>query len=209
MPSYWLHSRQARPRIFALSEFMPLRRLTPHSSLVSHNSYRDVLDTLQTGAIAIWKINLSEFQGACAGLGLLFDRDRPSSQALRAAAGSMMRRFGLRCVALTDGSRPAHLFCREPDGMMGSGGVRCWRYTLPVVEPVNAIGCGDTVAAGLHLGWLAGLPPHEAFALGLAAATVACQTDVAAGFARTDVASMLGHIQCEELLQEDVGDGCG
>lgn len=68
--------------------------------------------------------------------------------------------LGAKWVLVTDGGRPAWLASRS----------ECFRFTPPLVQVVNSIGCGDCVAAGIAVGIARGEDVPNAVHFGLAAA---------------------------------------
>jgi tagatose 6-phosphate kinase len=69
-------------------------------------------------------------------------------------------RHGVRCALVTDGPEPV---------LIEAFGKR-YRATPPKIAPVNPIGSGDCLLAGLLDGWLAGLAPEAILRWGLACA---------------------------------------
>jgi 1-phosphofructokinase len=85
---------------------------------------------------------------------------------IRAAGLSILKRYPLKHLAITDGPRTAWLF--------SEGGME--RLDVPKVDnPLNPIGAGDTVSAVLFAEYLSGAPLKEAFAKGLQAASDSCR----------------------------------
>lgn len=71
---------------------------------------------------------------------------------------------------------------------------------MPSVEAVvNAIGCGDTVSAGLLLGILSEHSHEDALRLGLAAASAACTTPIPAQFDVGLAQDLLVQVKATEL----------
>jgi fructose-1-phosphate kinase PfkB-like protein len=69
-------------------------------------------------------------------------------------------RHGVRAALVTDGPRP----------ILARVSGRAYRVTPPVVEPVNPIGSGDCLLAGLTNGWLSGLEGESLLRHGVACA---------------------------------------
>jgi len=84
-------------------------------------------------------------------------------------------------LAITDGGAAAFL--------AAEGGL--WRYALPKITVVSALGAGDTCSAVLLSELLIGTSPVEAFACGLAAASANCLTPLAGEFKRSDCGALM------------------
>jgi len=76
------------------------------------------------------------------------------------AAMRDLNQAGAQWVLVTQGGQPA--LVSSPEG--------CYRITPPRVQPVNTIGAGDCLAAGIAWGVTQGLTVVEAICLGMAAA---------------------------------------
>lgn len=104
-----------------------------------------------TAGVDVLKVNKAEFAALCAEL-------VPAEHAFPACAVAFATMFGLQALALTDGARPAFLLAR-----VAPAAWQAWDVAIPPLSVVNAIGAGDTTAAVLFAGLLAGLPPLQAF----------------------------------------------
>ena len=98
-------------------------------------------------------------------------------------------RFGSRkwprgVFAITDGAGAAYL---------ASGG-KIWRYAIPRIEVVSALGAGDTCSAVTLSEFLGGKTVVEAFACGLAAASANCLSPRAGEFDNADAARLMPQI---------------
>jgi sugar/nucleoside kinase (ribokinase family) len=157
----------------------------PHSTHFSSSpthTHNHTITHTYTGHVSILKINVRELQQLCADAGLECYGDDHSEAAawLHASPNHTLRtlmcRFTLDVIALTDGPRPAFLFHRT------EGDIKAWTYALPSIPVLNAIGCGDTAAGGLLHYILEGHPPAQAFRCALAMASAAACTDSSAFF---------------------------
>jgi len=104
-------------------------------------------------------------------------------------AGSVLDE-GARWVLVTHGAAAAVLL--GPEGSV-------WRLTPPAIDPMNPIGSGDCVTAGLIRGWLDGRSMPEAAVLGLACGTANALTPVPADFRVSDVRRLAGLIRVETI----------
>ena len=95
----------------------------------------------------------------------------------RLALRSGMERWPRGVLAITDGAGQAYLAAQ---GTM-------WRYTIPRIEVVSALGAGDTCSAVSMSGIVNGKAAVEAFADGLAAASANCLSPRAGEFAVADM----------------------
>jgi fructose-1-phosphate kinase PfkB-like protein len=146
-------------------------------SLVLLDGYKGVEDILATGRVDILKINLHELA------------ELSGESELDAGAQWVFANFAIRYLALTDGPDRAHLFADSAH----------WCFELPPLEAVvNPIGAGDTVGAVLLQSLLAGDLAHEAFRLGLAAASASCRSIHGARFTMVDARAMATEIRCEK-----------
>lgn len=82
---------------------------------------------------------------------------------IRASARRLVER-GAGMALISDGAEAAWLVTAE----------RSWRLQPPRITPVNPIGSGDALAAGLAWALVGGKSPAEAARYGLACATAAC-----------------------------------
>jgi tagatose 6-phosphate kinase len=113
---------------------------------------------------ALVKLNTEELKRTCG----LPDH---TSAALRQGADQLQER-GAGAVLVTDGAAPAHLF----------QGTRAWTLPPPVIRPVNPIGSGDCVTAGLLHALEQGRSLAEAAAFGLACGSANAETETPAQF---------------------------
>jgi fructose-1-phosphate kinase PfkB-like protein len=102
------------------------------------------------GVVDVLKINVDEFVTL---------EGEASAEGLPARMRAFAHRHSLTALALTDGPRPAWLLARQG----ASSGWEMWRFEMPAIAVANAIGAGDTTAAGFLMGLLAGLAPVDAF----------------------------------------------
>lgn len=105
-----------------------------------------------------------------------------------AAALDLLKRFPLRCAAITDG--PSRAFIAWRDAIH--------RISIPALPDVrNPLGAGD-VCSGVMLSELvAGSDPLKAFTAGLAAACASCLTPYAADFDRAEALRIRGDMRIE------------
>jgi tagatose 6-phosphate kinase len=106
-----------------------------------------------------------------------------------AAAGRRLRDRGVGWVVVTLGEEGAVVVCAEG----------AWLLRPPRVERINAIGAGDTLAAGLAVGLTRGLPPLEAARLGVAAAAADVRTELPAELTVAMVAGILPDVSVRRL----------
>ncbi len=104
----------------------------------------------------------------------------PDDAGLAVAAGRLLA-GGAGAVGVTRGAGTAWLFC--PSGT--------WRYQVPQVKTVSALGSGDCVNAGFMVGLLAGKELPAAFAYGLACGTANAETASPAQFRPDRVRTLL------------------
>ena len=95
----------------------------------------------------------------------------------RLALRSGMERWPRGVLAITDGAGQAYLAAQG----------QVWRYTIPRIEVVSALGAGDTCSAVSMSGIVNGKAAVEAFADGLAAASANCLSPRAGEFAVADM----------------------
>jgi len=107
------------------------------------------LDTYGPALDAIWGFWPQAVQLNRREAGLHLRDASPSEDAL---SGLLDRwtRHGVSCGVVTDGPNPALAVVHG----------RRYRVTPPAIEPVNPIGSGDCLLAGLADAWLSGLPPE-------------------------------------------------
>ena len=117
----------------------------------------------------VLKINMSELKK------LTGEGDAQS--ALRAGAA----RWPDAILAITDGGASAFL----------TAGGAFYRYAIPAIQVVSALGCGDTCSAVLFSELLNGADAVEAFARGLAAASANCLSPRAGEFSNADCAVLM------------------
>jgi 1-phosphofructokinase family hexose kinase len=85
--------------------------------------------------------------------------------------------LGAQWALVTQGGRPAVL-------LGPAGGV--WRLTPPVIQPLNPIGSGDCVTAGLIHAWLQGRCMPDAARAGIACGSANALTQIPADFVAAD-----------------------
>ena len=95
----------------------------------------------------------------------------------RQALRSGMERWPRGVLAITDGAGQAYLAAQG----------KMWRYTIPHIEVVSALGAGDTCSAVSMSAIVNGKVAVEAFADGLAAASANCLSPRAGEFAVPDM----------------------
>ena len=118
------------------------------------DAFKDIESIISKGIIDILKINVEELIS-------LADIDD-----IKLAGESVVSKYPLAHLAVTDGPRPAWLFT----------GSEVSTLKVPKVDnPLNPIGAGDTVSAVLFAEFLSGAPLKAAFAEGLKAASKSCQ----------------------------------
>ena len=106
-----------------------------------------------------------------------------------AAAGRRLRHRGAGWVVATLGDEGAVVVCA--DG--------AWHLRAPRVERKNAIGAGDTLAAGLAVGLARSLVPLEAARLGVAAAAADARTELPGDLTVAMVAGLLPDVSVRHL----------
>lgn len=181
--------------------------------LILLDGYRGVDDALDTGWVAILKINYAELSSlltaaAPGAVNLPATLSGWATTQSASALSALLERWRIRVLAVTDGGRPAFLVAS-----VGDSYVAAWTFVLPTdIAVVNAIGCGDAVAAGMLAvlaaeDWNAGDNTRaaaeaaaRAFAYGLAVATAAAQTAHPDDFELTAVGRWASAIQGEKLL---------
>jgi 1-phosphofructokinase family hexose kinase len=106
-----------------------------------------------------------------------------------AAAGRRLRDRGVGWVVATLGEEGAVVVCA--DGV--------WHLRAPHVERNNAIGAGDTLAAGLAVGLARSLVPLQAARLGIAAAAADVRTELPGEVTVAMVARLLPDVSVRRL----------
>ncbi len=169
------------------------------------DSYRDVDAVLATGQVDILKVNAHELNSLADKIRrerLLSRPERPSSTPDDAL--TLFEAFQLRQLAVTAGPDTAWLFER-PDRDGSSSRFIAWKFyefRLPTIEDVvNPIGAGDTVGAIFLSQLIAGAPPHEAFAGGLAAGSASCRQWGGADFDLSDLRTILAAIRVSHVMR--------
>jgi 1-phosphofructokinase family hexose kinase len=98
-------------------------------------------------------------------------------------------RHGVECGIVTDGPKPVSILLR---------GQR-YQATPPSIEPVNPIGSGDSLLAGLVDGWLSGLEPEPLFRHAIACAVANALVWDAGAIDPATVAHLREKVQIEPL----------
>lgn len=117
----------------------------------------------------ILKINLDELKRLVG--------DGEALSVLRAGAA----RWPEATLAITDGANHAYLAAKG----------RIWRYELPPIKVVSALGAGDTCSAVMLSEFLTGKDAVAAFACGIAAASANCLTPRAGEFSNAECAKLM------------------
>lgn len=128
-----------------------------------------------------WMAKLNAYE-----LGLTLKREIDSDKTLVDAAHELLER-GAQSVCVTQGARAAWLIV--PDCT--------YRFTPPKIHPINPIGSGDSVTAGIIQGHLTGKSRCDAMALGLACGTANALTHLPAHFDLQDVERLLPLVSVE------------
>lgn len=102
-----------------------------------------------------------------------------------AALRSGMERWPNGTLAITDGAGRAYL----------AAGGNVWRYAIPHIEVVSALGAGDTCSAVTLSEFLNGRSIVDAFACGLAAASANCLSPRAGEFDNADAEKLLPTVE--------------
>jgi tagatose 6-phosphate kinase len=105
------------------------------------------------------------------------------------AAMAALQTAGAQAVLVSDGPRPALL----------AEGPRRFRLQPPALRPLNPIGSGDCLAAGLALGLLRGLPLHAAARLGLAMAAANAEVMLPGALTPARVRALEAAVRVEEV----------
>jgi sugar/nucleoside kinase (ribokinase family) len=126
----------------------------------------------------------------------------------------LFAKFHLTGLAVTDGPRPAVLMTlvddmtstdsimTPTDNAVGLTTLKRTVYTLPSMSVVNAIGCGDVVAAVTLAQCCGGLPLALAFQQGLAAGCAACLTENPAQYDPEQARSLVTAVHILEHIDE-------
>lgn len=115
-------------------------------------------------------------------------RPLQSMAELREAAQAM-REAGARAVALSLG----------PEGLLYVGPEGTWSLNPPATVPVNTVGSGDSLVAGLVAGLMQGLSLPEALRLGVAAGTANALTEAVASPRLAEVAAIRPQVRSIQL----------
>lgn len=174
----------------------------PEETLLLVDSSKGIDSLLESGRVDVLKINVDEAKAltgkSCA---------EAAAAALLGGARAPLRRPGA-LLALTDGPRPAQLYCASQDPS-GPGTWKAYKISVPSIECVNAIGAGDVCSAiFLHElvaarmaaadGLIQPSVAADAFAWGLAAACARCMQQQP-NFERGEVERMRSSVQIELL----------
>jgi 1-phosphofructokinase family hexose kinase len=173
--------RAARCRLLAISGTLPpgtpddfyvpfVEAATRAGRPVVIDSHRAALLSVLHARPLLAKLNVRELEHtfAC----------RCATEAqLRRAAGRLLS-GGAQWVLVTQGARPGLLL--GPEGA-------CWRLTPPSITPVNPIGSGDCVTAGVIHAWLGGRRMPDAARVGLACGSANALSLLPAAFRVADV----------------------
>eukprot|EP00048_Salpingoeca_helianthica_P018644 m.242684 g.242684 ORF g.242684 m.242684 type:complete len:331 (-) comp26042_c0_seq1:22-1014(-) len=166
-------------------------KLKREGALIFVDSYRGLLPALETGCIDVLKINKTEF----AALAQQQGTSSPAETARQVI--TFATRFSITTVALTDGGRPALLVSHSK----ATQSWEAWSLTVPAITVVNAIGAGDTTAAGF-LTMILRDPVHEAFRWGLAAGSASCLSPTPAAFEVETMQTMYSAVTVTPLVLE-------
>ena len=159
----------------ALSGSSPARATdTVFSDLIALATARRVpvfLDTYGPALDAIWGFWPGTLSLNRREAGLLLRRDDPTDAEIDRLLAGWARR-GVRVAVVTDG--PGHLLARVEG--------RSYRVVPPAIDPVNPIGSGDCLLAGLVDAYLSGLDPAATLRRAVALATANALVWDAGGF---------------------------
>ncbi len=108
-----------------------------------------------------------------------------------------LRELGAQNVLITDGGNAAWLLAGDAH----------FRLVPPVVQPVNPIGSGDAVAAGIALALLEGKDIVEAVRFGIACGTANTLTELAGHVDPTAVERLLPLVEVETVDESVPGQG--
>ena len=103
----------------------------------------------------------------------------------QAALCSGMDKWPRGVLAITDGAAAAYL----------AAAGKTWRYAIPHIEVVSALGAGDTCSAVTLSEFLNGKSAIDAFACGLAAASANCLSARAGEFDNADAARLMPTVE--------------
>eukprot|EP01127_Copromyxa_protea_P017418 TRINITY_DN5300_c0_g2_i2.p1 TRINITY_DN5300_c0_g2~~TRINITY_DN5300_c0_g2_i2.p1 ORF type:complete len:343 (-),score=65.23 TRINITY_DN5300_c0_g2_i2:8-1036(-) len=143
------------------------------------DGYKGVDETLATGKVDVLKINAHELKALTL------------TETIQDGANALFSKYTLPWVAITDG--------KDSAALLGNDG-SYFRYSIPVLENVvNPIGAGDTVSAVMTAHVMEGMPIHEAFRHGLAAASASCLELTGAKFSLENLHALLSQIEGKEV----------
>ena len=103
----------------------------------------------------------------------------------QAALRSGMDKWPRGVLAITDGAAAAYL----------AAAGKTWRYAIPYIKVVSALGAGDTCSAVTLSEFLNGKSAIDAFACGLAAASANCLSARAGEFDNADAARLMPTVE--------------
>jgi 6-phosphofructokinase 2 len=129
------------------------------AKLVLDTSGKALKTTLDHGGVHLVKPSHGEFE-------MLVGRELDGFDAIGEAAQELVARGCAEMIAVTLGHHGALLASR--DGL--------FHHDVPKVEVKSAVGAGDSFVAGMTFGLATGLPPRDAFLMGMAAGTAAVLT---------------------------------
>lgn len=183
-------------RLLALSGTLPPGMpddfYVPFATAARHAGKPVVIDSHRAALLAVLplrpllaKLNVRELEATCA------CRCATEAQTLRAARRLLIG--GAQWVLVTHGERPAMLLGPE-------AGV--WRLTPPAITPVNPIGSGDCVTAGVVHAWLGGQSLPAAAHFGLACGSANALTCLPANFRATDVRQLRRLTRIEAIFSK-------
>ena len=137
-----------------------------------------LIDALSPEAVAaasqaVLKINMDELKKLTG--------EAEATSALKCGAS----RWKNAVLAITDGASSAYL----------AGKGKLYRYHIPRISVVSALGAGDTCSAVLLSELLTGREPHLAFADALAAASANCLSATAGEFSAADCGALMPRIE--------------
>ena len=103
----------------------------------------------------------------------------------QAALRSGMEKWPRAVLAITDGAAAAYL----------AAAGKTWRYAIPRIEVVSALGAGDSCSAVTLSEFLNGRSAVDAFRRGLAAASANCLSSRAGEFSNSDAEKLLPSVE--------------
>lgn len=161
---------------------------------------KGVSAALETECVDVLKVNVDELRRLAQTVAHHDEIDSFPYMQVSQAATVISKRFPVRHVAITDGSRRAYLFSK--------GGTSALEYRLPsslTSKIVNPIGAGDTVSAVLLTHWVdeRACDLSGAMADGLAAGTASCFRVHGSAFAVDDACAVRRGILVHEIVQSD------